>query len=132
MERISLLRLWMVAGWYFPAILPRQQQTDHKCRLIAHIAQYMGVILGCDSKHFPKYKGNASQAQVHRFMALTSVEIHYFIHNIYDSALTSGVTQPDGIIIGTALDNMFNKACSPPKVIAPYQPAELQNMCYDS
>ncbi len=65
-------------------------------------------------------------------MDLPAVPMHYFIHNIYDSALTSGVSQPDGIIIGTALDNMFNKLCSPPKTIAPYQPAELQNMCTDN
>jgi len=65
-------------------------------------------------------------------MGLKSVEMHYFIHNIYDSALSSNVSQPDGIIIGTALDNMFNKLCAPPKVISSNQPAELQNMCLDN
>ena len=107
-------------------------QTNPISRMIAHIAQYLGVILGCDTKSFPKYVGNPSQAQVHRFMDLYGVEVHYFIHNIYDSALSSGITQPDGIVIGTALDNMFNKICSPQKVIAPYQPAEYQGICLNA
>ena len=69
-------------------------------------------------------------------MDLPAPEMHYFIHNIYDSALTLGVQGPDlithvgdAISIGVGLDNIFNKQCSPPQVVAPYQPAALQDMC---
>jgi len=53
-------------------------------------------------------------------MALRGPEMHYFIHNIYDSALSLGVAGPDlvthvgdAISIGVALDNAFNKRCAP-------------------
>ena len=64
--------------------------------------------------------------------------MHYFIHNIYDAAVSLGVQGPDlvthvgdAISIGIGLDNIFNKKCSPKQKIASYQPAELQDMCGD-
>lgn len=71
-------------------------------------------------------------------MDLKGPEMHYFIHNIYDAAVSLGVAGPDlvthvgdAISIGIALDNIFNKRCSPAQKIAPYQASELQAMCGD-
>ena len=77
---------------------------------------------------------------VHRFMDLPSEFIHYFIHNIVDSSTTvGGVTLADivthlgdGISIGVALDNIFNKKCSPSQKVIPYQGVEPQSMCSDA
>ncbi|KAL6720642.1 hypothetical protein ACLMJK_002567 [Lecanora helva] len=117
-----------------PAFSPKTNQH----RLLTHLYQYIGIILGCDDPEFPRYEGSASQAQVHRFMDLKGPEMHYFIHNIYDAAVSLGVAGPDlvthvgdAISIGIALDNVFNKKCSPRQKIAAYQGAELQSMCGD-
>ncbi|KAI9813317.1 MAG: hypothetical protein M1827_004259 [Pycnora praestabilis] len=102
---------------------------------ITHMAQMLGVILGCDLYGYPPYQGAASQTSVHAFMDLRAPEMHYFIHNIYDAFLSmTGDTDAivaDGINIGTALDNIFNKLCSPAQVVIPSQGAQLQNMCLD-
>jgi len=112
--------------------------TSNQHKLLTHFYQYFGLILGCRSASFPKYAGSPSQAQIHRFMDLRGPEMHYFIHNIYDAAVSLGVAGPDlvthvgdAISIGIALDNIFNKRCSPAQKVAPYQPAELQSMCGD-
>ena len=106
---------------------------------MTHFYQYFGIILGCDEPSFPKYAGNPSQAAVHRYMDLKAPEMHYFIHNIYDAALTLGVAGPDlithvgdAISIGVGLDNIFNKKCSPPQQVATYQPSAPQSMCHDN
>ncbi len=72
-------------------------------------------------------------------MDIKAPEMHYFIHNIYDAALSLGVAGPnlithvgDAISIGVGIDNVFNKKCSPPQKIAPYQPAGLQGICSDN
>lgn len=71
-------------------------------------------------------------------MDLPSVYIHYFIHSIVNAATSLGLPEADtvthvgdGISIGIALDNIFNKRCSPPQPVLTYQPAALQNMCAD-
>ena len=100
--------------------------------------EYFGLLLGCDDPNFPKYKGESSQAVVHRFMHLKSPEIHYFIHNIYDAAVDLSVEGPnkathigDAISIGIGIDNIFNKKCSPVQKVAPYQSAGAQSICHD-
>ena len=71
-------------------------------------------------------------------MDLPSNHVHYFIHNIVDSATSRGVTLADqvthvgdGISIGIALDNIFNKRCPPAQKVVASQPAELQGICAD-
>lgn len=129
-------------GGSTPALLsgvPAWDTDSNQYRLLTHFYQYFGLILGCSSPDFPKYQGSGSQAQVHRFMDLPSPAMHYFIHNIYDAAVSLGVAGPDlvthvgdAISIGIGLDNIFNKKCSPAQQIAPYQPSELQSMCGDN
>lgn len=118
--------------------VPAWDTTSNQYKMMTHFYQYFGVILGCSSSDFPKYTGDPSQAQVHRFMDLPGPAMHYFIHNVYDAALTLGVAGPDlvthvgdAISIGIALDNLFLKKCSPAQKIAPYQSSELQSMCGD-
>lgn len=69
--------------------------------------------------------------KVHKFMDAEGPEMHYFIHNLYDSLVNTGVSVDDGIVFGTAIDNLFNKLCAPPRQIATYQPAGAQNICLD-
>ncbi|CAF9929280.1 MAG: hypothetical protein ALECFALPRED_004290 [Alectoria fallacina] len=118
--------------------IPAWSPTSNQHHLFTHLYQYIGLILGCTSPSFPKYAGNPSQAQVHRFMDLPAPDMHYFIHNIYDAAVSLGVQGPDlvthvgdAISIGIALDNVFNKRCSPKQQVATYQSSELQAMCGD-
>ena len=99
---------------------------------------YFGYIFGCRDPSFPKYNGPASQTAIHRFMDLRAPEMHYFIHNIYDAAVSLGVAGPDlvthvgdAISIGIALDNIFNKRCSPQEEIVPGQGKALQSICSD-
>ena len=72
-------------------------------------------------------------------MDLPAPSIHYFIHNVYDAAVSLGVAGPDlvthvgdAISIGIALDNVFNKRCSPPQQVVPYQSVEPQSICGDN
>lgn len=72
-------------------------------------------------------------------MDLSAPEMHYFIHNIYDAAVSVGVAGPDlvthvgdAISIGIALDNVFNKRCSPAEEIVPGQGKALQSVCADT
>ena len=129
-------------GGSTPALLsnvPAWDTTSNQYKLMTHFYQYFGIILGCTSPDFPRYAGSPSQAQVHRFMDLPSPSMHYFIHNIYDAAVSLGVAGPDlvthvgdAISIGIGLDNIFNKKCSPAQKISPYQPSQLQSMCGDN
>ncbi|KAL8840747.1 MAG: hypothetical protein Q9170_001185 [Blastenia crenularia] len=118
--------------------VPAWNVNSNQHRLLTHFYQYFGIILGCTSSSFPRYTGPASQFQIHRYMDLTGPQMHYFIHNIYDAALTLGVQGPDlvthvgdAISIGVGLDNVFNKKCAPPVKVAAYQGSALQGMCGD-
>lgn len=118
--------------------IPAWDTKSNQYRLLTHFYQYFGIILGCSSSDFPRYEGRASQFQIHRYMDLKAPEMHYFIHSVYDAALTLGVQGPDlvthvgdAISIGVGLDNIFNKQCAPPVKVAPYQESALQDMCGD-
>ncbi|KAL8715832.1 MAG: hypothetical protein Q9220_000499 [cf. Caloplaca sp. 1 TL-2023] len=112
--------------------------NSNQYKMLTGFYTYFGVLLGCSSPSFPRYTGNPSQFQIHKYMDLKAPEMHYFIHNVYDAALTLGVQGPDlvthvgdAISIGVGLDNVFNKKCAPPTQVASYQPAALQDMCGD-
>ncbi|KAL9004643.1 MAG: hypothetical protein Q9188_002534 [Gyalolechia gomerana] len=118
--------------------VPAWDVNSSQHRLLTHFYQYFGLILGCTSPSFPRYTGPASQFQIHRYMDLSAPEMHYFIHNIYDAALTLGIAGPDlvthvgdAISIGVGLDNVFNKKCAPPVRVAGYQESALQGICGD-
>ena len=76
-----------------------------------------GVLLGCSDPALPNYNGNRSQADLHRFMYFKTIEIHYFIHNIFDAANSVGASNASfsdldpGVTISISLDNLFNKRC---------------------
>ena len=101
---------------------------------------FFASILGCSDASIPAYTGPPTQTHVHRFMDLPAVSIHYFIHSIVDATTTIGglpdadtVThEGDSISIGIALDNVFNKRCSPVRQVVPYQVAMVQDMCSDN
>lgn len=67
-----------------------------------------------------------------RFMDLGIAEITYFVEQVGLAAESLGVAKDDAAAVGTELLGAFGYACSPPTVIIPYQPAELQAMCIDS
>lgn len=112
--------------------------NSNQHRLMTSFYQYFGYFFGCRSPSFPAYNGSSSQTSVHRFMDLQGPQMHYFIHNIVDAATNLGVAGEDlvthvgdGISVGIAIDNIFNKRCSPPTEIVPGQGAQPQSMCAD-
>lgn len=67
--------------------------------------------------------------EVHKFMDLSAAEVGYFITQVAMSAASFGVAADDLAVVGTALTTLFGQKCSPPAVVIPSQPAELQAIC---
>ena len=119
--------------------VPAFNTSSNQYRMLVGFYQYFGYFFGCTDGSVPLYNGSASQSSIHRFMNLPAPYVHYFIHNIVDAAQTLGVPGVDvvthvgdGISIGIALDNVFNKKCSPPQKVVDSQPADLQSVCGDA
>jgi len=107
-------------------------ESSNQYRLVTHLYQYFGILLGCSLEgeaDFPTYDGVASQGSVHRFMNLDSNQVTYFITQVGLSAASFGVTEDDVTIVGKKLAEVFGSKCSPPTVVIPSQPAELQSIC---
>lgn len=54
--------------------MPANGTSSAQYRLLTHLYQYFGVLLGCSMQGgsaFPAYAGSGSQYNVHKFMALT-------------------------------------------------------------
>ena len=128
-------------GGSVPALrgnVPAWSPSSNQYKLLTGLYAFFGSLFGCTDPQFPKYHGPPGQTEIHRFMDLRGPEMHYFIHNVYDAAVSLGVAGPDlvthvgdAISIGIALDNIFNKRCSPRQVVVPGQPSELQSICSD-
>jgi len=115
--------------------MPALDDKSRQYRLLTHLYEYFGVLLGCTKQgntDFPAYNGLASQGSVHKFMNLNSAQIGYFITQVGLSALSFGVTQEDAAIVGKALGDTFGYRCAPPTVVVPSQGADLQAICQDN
>ncbi|MDI1492849.1 MAG: hypothetical protein OHK93_004632 [Ramalina farinacea] len=130
-------------GGSIPALrsnIPAWSTSSNQYGMMVGFYNFFSSILGCSDASIPTYTGPPTQTHIHRFMDLPAVSIHYFIHSIVDAATTIGgmpgadtVTHlGDSISIGIALDNVFNKRCSPAKQVVPNSVAMPQDMCADN
>jgi hypothetical protein len=78
---------------------------------------------------FPKYGGDASMYEVHKFMDLDSSKMGYFIQQVALAAASFGVATDDITAVGTALDGLFNVRCGPATEVIPGTGAQLQSIC---
>ena len=78
---------------------------------------------------FPSYMGDPSMGRVHRFMALDSAEVGYFISQVGAAATCFGVASSDVSAVAGVLMQYFGYRCSPPLAIT--GGAELQSICED-
>lgn len=110
---------------------PANGTSSNQYKLLTHLYQYFGALLGCSQSGFPSYQGFGSQASVHRFMDLSAAEVGYFIQQVALAASSFGVAQDDIAIVGKALNSIFNVRCAPPTTVIPAQGAQLQSICED-
>lgn len=108
---------------------PANGTSSMQYKLLTHLYQYFGALLGCSATGFPSYQGFGSQASVHRFMDLDAAEVGYFIQNVGLAAASFGVTEDDITVVATALSTIFNVKCAPPTTVIPAQGAQLQSIC---
>lgn len=103
-------------------------------QLMTHLVQYFGAALGCShyGMGFPAYQGDASQTNVHKFMALNTNEVNWFIMQVGLSAKSFGASDEDVKAVGTLLDNTFNRRCAPKATVIPAQGAQYQAICLNS
>jgi hypothetical protein len=111
--------------------MPSNGTSSNQYKLMTHLYQYFGALLGCSATGFPSYAGFGSQAAVHRFMDLSAAEVGYFIEQVALAATSFGVSSDDVATVGKALNTIFNVRCAPPTVVIPAQGAQLQSICQD-
>jgi len=114
---------------------PANGTSSNQYTLVTHLYSYFGVLLGCsmqNSTAYGPYSGSPSMYNVHKFMDLSYAEVTYFVEQVGLAAESFGVTTADATAVGNELMAAFGYSCSPPAVIIPYQPAELQAICIDS
>ncbi|MCJ1247818.1 hypothetical protein MMC30_005033 [Trapelia coarctata] len=113
--------------------MPANGTNSNQYTLLTHLYEYFGALLGCSgegmSKDFPLYDGDASQYQVHKYMALDEYQVGYFITQVALAAASFGVATDDITAVGKALAGLFGVRCAPPTVVVPSQGAELQSIC---
>lgn len=109
--------------------MPANGTSSNQYKLLTHLYQYFGALLGCSAMGYPAYTGQGSQYSVHKYMALNVYEVTYFIQQVGLSAASFGVATADITAVGTALNNLFGYRCAPPAVVIPSQGAQLQAIC---
>lgn len=78
---------------------------------------------------FDAYSGDASMYEVHKFMALDTAEVTYFIQQVGMAAASFGVAEDDITTVATTLGNVFNVKCGPATTLIKAQGAQLQSIC---
>jgi hypothetical protein len=107
--------------------------SKNQCKLLNHLYQYFGALLGCDAEGFPSYAGSTSQSAVHRYMNLDTNEVTYFIEQVGAAAASFGVSSEDITTVATTLGNVFNVRCAPAaKVPSTAETAYSQSICVAS
>ena len=66
---------------------------------------------------------------VHKYMALDSYEVSYFIEQVGLAAASFGVSKLDVIWVGAQLSLWFGMKCAPERAILPKEKPELQSIC---
>ncbi|KAL7943392.1 hypothetical protein V8C42DRAFT_328919 [Trichoderma barbatum] len=114
---------------------PANDKSSRQYFLLTHLYQFFGSLLSCSHQGmpgFPAYGGRASLYQVHKFMALDSAELTYFIQQIALAAQSFGVAASDIEIVGGALSNAFGMRCAMPTAVIKAQGPQLQAICIES
>lgn len=99
---------------------------------MTHLYTFFGALLQCSQyskPDFGNYTGQASMYEVHKFMALGSAEVTYFITQVALAAASFGVAESDIAAVGTALTGLFAKRCAPAVQVIPPQESALQSIC---
>jgi len=115
--------------------MPANGTTSNQYKLLTHLYEYFGLLLGCSDvgmTGYPAYTGQTSMYNVHKFMALSNAEFGYFVTQVGLSAASFGVAQSDVTAVGMALSNAFGYKCEPSAMIIPNTTAELQSICSDA
>jgi len=112
--------------------MPANDMTSNQYFLLTHLYSFFGGALGCSTygmTGFAAYAGSASMYSVHKFMALDSSEVGYFIEQVGLAAQSFGVTQDDVTAVGSLLSGIFDVKCGPETTVIPAQGAQLQSIC---
>ncbi|CEH18270.1 hypothetical protein MYCGRDRAFT_69789 [Ceraceosorus bombacis] len=88
-------------------------RDSNQYKLLTHLYQYFGALLGCSAEGFPAYQGSVSQSAVHRYMNLNTAQVTYFIEQVGAAATSFGVTQEDVTSVANTLSQAFNVRCAP-------------------
>jgi len=113
---------------------PANDMTSNQYFLLTHLYSFFGGALGCSTygmSGFPAYAGGASMYTVHKFMALDSSEVGYFIEQVGLAAASFGVTNDDVTAVGNLLTGIFDVSCGPPTTVIPADGPQLQSICTD-
>lgn len=79
---------------------------------------------------FPSYNGSASMYATHKYMALSSPQLTYFIQQVGLAASSFGIADADIAAVAASLMDTFGQRCSKDAVVVPYQrPARPQAIC---
>lgn len=109
--------------------MPANGTSSNQYKLLTHLYQYFGALLGCSAMGYPPYTGQGSQYQVHKFMDLDIYQVTYFIQQVGLSAASFGVATSDVEYVGHALSQLFGYKCAPAMTVIPAQGAQLQSIC---
>ena len=66
---------------------------------------------------------------VHKYMALDSAQVGYFIEQVGSSAASFGVTAADIKTVAESLQKTFGQRCAPAAAVLPGEKKELQAIC---
>ncbi|TKA83237.1 hypothetical protein B0A55_02956 [Friedmanniomyces simplex] len=111
---------------------PSNGNTSDQYKLLTHLYEYFGILLGCSQygkPGYPAYAGDISMYSVHKYMALDPYDFGYFVQQVALSAASFGVAEADLEYVGGALGNLFGHRCSAATSIAPGEAATLQVIC---
>lgn len=111
---------------------PANGTSSNQYKLLTHLYQFFGALLGCSATDYPAYMGGASMYSVHKFMDLDVYQNTYFIQQVGLAAASFGVAQSDITIVANALVSLFNYRCLPAATVIPSQGAQLQSICIAS
>lgn len=78
---------------------------------------------------FDAYEAAASMYEVHKFMALDTAEVTYFIQQVGAAAASFGVAKDDITAVATTLGDVFNVKCGPATTLIKAQGEQLQSIC---
>jgi len=112
--------------------MPSNGTTSNQYKLLTHLYQFFGTLLGCSQQgmgNYSNYMGQASMYKVHKFMDLSYAENTYFIQQVGLSAASFGVAMDDVTYVGDALNKYFNYRCAAPVTLAPALGSQLQAIC---